>query len=211
MKWRDLLQVVSSEPTFSSSLLLAGDVSKGRIQKQLSRWSASGKLVQLRRGLYSVAPPYSNTTPHPFLIANRLKPASYVSLQSALAYHGIIPEHVPVVTSVTTGRPGKVTNPLGTFIFRHIKPSLLHGFVQIEAAPGQFAVVATSEKSLLDLVYLTPRGDSRAYLEELRLANLDTLDLDWLRETAVNSQSAKLKRVVRHLADLADAEEIEIL
>ena len=211
MKWKDLLQVVSSEPTFSSSLLLAGDVSKGDLQKQLTRWSAAGKLLQLRRGLYSVAPPYSNATPHPFVIANRLKSASYVSLQSALAYHGMIPEHVPVVTSVTTSRPGNVTNPLGTFIFRHIKPSLLHGFVQIEAAPGQFAVVATPEKSLLDLVYLTPHSDSRAYLEELRLANLDTLDLDAMREAAVNAQSAKLKRAVRHLADLSDAEELETL
>lgn len=51
--------------------------------------------VQLRRKLYALATPWRRVHPHPFLIANELHHPSYVSLQSALAYHGMIPEAVP--------------------------------------------------------------------------------------------------------------------
>jgi len=54
--------------------------------RQLSRWTNAGRLIQLRRGVYTLAPPYQKIKPHLFLIANRLLPASYVSLQSALDY-----------------------------------------------------------------------------------------------------------------------------
>jgi len=49
---------------------------------------------------------YYKVKPHPFVVANRMVRGSYVSCQSALAHYGLIPEHVPVVTSITTARPG---------------------------------------------------------------------------------------------------------
>ena len=54
--------------------------------------------------------------------------ASYVSLQAALAYYGLIPEYVPVVTSVTTARPGRWETPLGVYEFCHVKTDLLFGY-----------------------------------------------------------------------------------
>jgi predicted transcriptional regulator of viral defense system len=105
MEFRELLTTVGDEPLFGTGLLLAGDVDPNDVRRQLSRWTAAGKLYQLRRGLYALAPPYQKTSPHPFLIANRLVRASYVSLQAALAHYSLIPEHVPVVTSVTPARP----------------------------------------------------------------------------------------------------------
>lgn len=93
------------------------------IQRQLSGWSKTGRITQLRRGLYSL--PQHN--PHPFVVANRLVPGSYVSLQMALAYYHLIPEHVATVTSVTTRRPGKYENRFGRFSYRHISPSLFFG------------------------------------------------------------------------------------
>ena len=105
MGFRELLAIVGDESLFETGLLLAGDVDPNNVRRQLSRWTTSGKLYQLRRGLYALAPPYQKTDPHPFLIANRLVRASYVSLHAALAYYGLIPEHVPLVTSVTTARP----------------------------------------------------------------------------------------------------------
>jgi len=56
--------------------------------------------------------------PHPFVVANRMVRGSYVSLQSALAYYGLIPEVVPVVTSVTTARPDCWETPLRPYEFR---------------------------------------------------------------------------------------------
>lgn len=58
MEFNRLLQIVDNLPTFETGLLLSGDVSTLDVHKQLSRWTRSGKLYQLRRGLYSLAPPY---------------------------------------------------------------------------------------------------------------------------------------------------------
>jgi len=211
MDWTTLLHLVADEPVFSASLLLTPGQSRARVQKQLSRWTQAGKLLQLRRGLYALAAPYRKVLPHPFFVANRLKPASYVSLQSALAYYGMIPEYVPEVTSVTTGRPETVNTPLGRFSFRHITSSLFSGFRKIEIAKNQEADIATPEKSLLDLVYLTPEADQPAYLDELRLQNLEALDLHELERMAQDSGRPKLKRAAKQILRIAEAEEYEPL
>jgi hypothetical protein len=57
-----------------------------------------------------------------------MRKASYVSLQSALAYHGAIPEHVPMTTSVTTRRPERLQTPIGPFLYRHVKRSFFFGY-----------------------------------------------------------------------------------
>ena len=72
---------------------------------QLSRWKKAGKIIQLLRGLYAPAPAYQKNKRHPFLIANRLQPASCISMQSALSHYGLIPDYVMVTTSFTTVRP----------------------------------------------------------------------------------------------------------
>jgi predicted transcriptional regulator of viral defense system len=128
MEFARLVKIVGDEPAFGTGLLLAGDVDPDDVRKQLSRWTKAGKLCQLRRGLYTLAPPYQKVKPHPFVIANRLVPSSYVSCQSALAHYGLIPEYVPVTTSVTTARPARWDTPLGSFEFRHIKVDLLRGY-----------------------------------------------------------------------------------
>ena len=95
MKFDDLLTAVGNEPLFETGLLLACDVDPRHVRRQLSRWTSAGRLVQLRRGLYALAPPWRKQSPHPFLIANHLAPGSYVSGASALAFAGAIPENVP--------------------------------------------------------------------------------------------------------------------
>lgn len=207
MEFGRLLQIVGDEPVFETGLLLAGDVDPAHIRRQLSRWTAAGRLVQLRRGVYALAPPFQKRHPHPFLVANRLVRASYVSLQSALAHHGLIPEAVPVVTSVTAGRPGRWETGLGTFEYRHVKQALWWGYQRLALGAGQLAFVATPEKALLDLVYLQPGGDRTAYLRELRLQNLDTLRLDELGRLALRSRQPKLHRAAAVVAELAAEDE----
>jgi len=115
-----------------------------------------------------------------------------VSLQSALAYYGLIPEIVNITICVTTGRPERLETPLGVFEFRHIKPHLLFGYHMLDLG-GQNALIATPEKALLDLIYLQPGGGSKNYLNELRLQNLDRLNLDVLREQSENFDSSKMR------------------
>ncbi|MBN2361561.1 MAG: type IV toxin-antitoxin system AbiEi family antitoxin domain-containing protein [Deltaproteobacteria bacterium] len=206
MKFESLLRIAGNEPLFETGLLLAGDVDAADLRRQLSRWVNAGKLVQLRRGLYALAPPYRKLEPHPFVLSNQLARPSYVSLQSALAYHGLIPEAVPVTTAVTSGRPGRHTTPLGDCLYRHLGRALLTGYTREEVAPGQLALLATPEKALLDLVYLTPGGDSAGYLDGLRLQGLERLDRARLHALTAASRKPKLARAARRVLQMARAE-----
>ena len=206
MKWENLLLKVADEPVFRTGFLAANGGSLGELRLQLSRWVKAGKLIQLTKGLYTLAEPYRKVTPHPFVLANAIKKASYVSLQSALGYYGMIPEHVPMVTSVTTQRPERVETLLGQFAFRHIKKSWFHSYQQIDFGSGQRAFIATPEKALLDLVYLTPGADNYDFLTELRLQGPEQLDLDAILELADKSKSTKLRRAAELITKLANQE-----
>jgi predicted transcriptional regulator of viral defense system len=206
MKWEALLGVLGGEAVIHSSILLSGREPAASVRRQLARWVASGRLLRLRRSFYALASPYRTAAVHPFSVANRLKPASYVSLQSALGHYGLIPEHVPVVTCVTTGRPETLQTPLGTFSYRHVSRRLFFGYRAADLGGGVSAFLAAPEKAILDLVHLSPRGDSPAYLGELRLQNLDMLDPRQLVEFARRSASAKLKRAGQRLAELVGRE-----
>ena len=203
--------MVADEPVFPSAMLLAGDASVEQVRLQVSRWVKAGRLLQLRRGLYALAPTWRKVEAHPFTIANRLQRGSYVSAQSALAFHGVIPEHVPIVTSVGPGRPEVLRTPLGSFQFNHLATELLFGYSQVEVAPRQFTFVAAPEKALLDLVYLTPGGDSAEYLRELRLQNPAAVDLSVVEKLACRSGKPKLVRAARIVGRLLSAEEGESL
>ena len=201
MEFDSLLKLIGDDPVFESSLLLAGNIDPKLVRLQLTRWVNSGRIYQLRRGLYSIAPPYQKTRPHPFLIANHLQRASYVSLQSALAFYSLIPEIVNTTVSVTTGRPERLETPLGLYEFRHIKTDLFFGY-QMTDLEGQSALVATPEKALLDLIYLTPGGESPNYLRELRLQNVDLLDLDLLKKQSAVFDTPKMSKSVKNISQL---------
>jgi predicted transcriptional regulator of viral defense system len=206
VEFSELLEVVGDAPVFETGLLLAGEVDPADVRRQLSRWTSAGWIYQLRRGVYALAPPYQKVKPHPFLVANALVRGSYVSLQAALAHYGLIPDITPVVTSVTTGRPGQWETDLGTYTFRHVKTEWFRDYRLQNVGTGQQAFVATPEKALLDLVYLQPGGDDPAYLETLRLQSLDQLDLEHLNRLAQESGSPKLQRAAQSIAALAEAE-----
>jgi len=208
MKYTDLLSILAGEPVFSSALLRAGDVDPTDLASQLSRWVASGRLIRLRRGVYAIGTPYRRREPHAFEIANVLARPSYVSLESALAFHGLIPEAVFTTTSVTAARPELLETPLGRFDYRHISPSLLWGYAEerLGADAPSTALVATPEKALLDLIYLRPGGDSVAFLRELRLDRLDSIDVGRLHSFAERTGKPKIIRAAERIKALAAAD-----
>lgn len=213
MKFDSLIKAVYAEPFFETGLLLAGDVDPNDVRRQLSRWVEAGRVEQLRRGLYTLAPPHRKIEPHPFEVANHLRRGSYVSTHSALDHFGMIPERVERVTSVGRGRPRVWETPLGTYEIRHLDPKLMFGFEPMRVGNGREALVALPEKALLDLVYLQPWGDRFDFLESLRLQHLETLDLRRLHALAERSGKPKLRRAAMHIAELArlEAEEFEEL
>lgn len=206
MRWEELLRLVGDEPVFRSSLFITGTAVSANIPRQMSRWVSSGRLIQLRKGLYTLAEPYCKITPQPFLIANKLKRASYISMQSALAYHRLIPEYVPSVTSVSTGRPERVSTRLGNYIFKHIKTTWFYDYRNIDLGQGQSAFIASPEKALLDLVYLTPGSDNIDYLTELRLQNAEVLDITRLMQLAEKSGNSKVLRAAGRIEYIVNQE-----
>lgn len=203
-----MLNLVGDDPVFESAMLLSGEIDPKNIRLQLSRWVNSGRVYQLRRGLYAIAPPYQKTIPHPFLVANHLQRSSYVSLQSVLAFYGMIPDTVTVITSVGTGRPEKLATPLGTFEYRHVKSTLFFGYQVIDVG-GQEIFVATPGKALLDLVYLTPDGDSPGFLQGLRLQNLDRINLGQLQKDSMTFDTPKMDRAAKVISQMAFSETTE--
>jgi hypothetical protein len=205
MKFVELLDILGDEPVFASSLLRAGDIDPVDLASQLSRWVASGKLLRLRRGVYALSSRYRRREPHQFEVANMLARPSYVSLESALSFYGLIPEAVFVTTSVTTGRPAVFDTALGRFGFRHIAPQLLWGYTETALAGdrSRTALIARPEKALLDLLYLRSGADSAAFLRQLRLDRLDRLDVDRLLTFAERTGKPKLLRAARAIAEMA--------
>ena len=203
MNFRQLVETVGSLPVFETGLLVAGPVRVEGVRGQLSRWVRDGRVLQLRRGLYALAPPWRKCRPHPFLVANELARGSYVSCAAALAHAHAIPEYVAETTSVTTGRPQVRTNALGRYSFRHVKGDLFFGYQLLDLDNDQQAFVATPEKALLDLVHLHPGADDHAYLEELRL-DYDALDMQTLAAFAERAGLPKLRRAAERIARLAE-------
>lgn len=200
MKYEELLASIGGRPVFTSGLLRAGDVDTVDIASQLSRWVKSGRIIQLRRGVYALPPSYRTRPPHPFEVANLLARPSYVSLESALAFHGLIPEAVFTTTSVTTARAGEYATPIGAFDYRHIAPSSFWGYTAERLPGGAEAFVARPEKALLDLVHLRPGGDGPAFLRSLRLEGAEAIDLDTLRSMALRWGRPKLVRAAERAA-----------
>lgn len=206
MHFQQAATQLANLPLFESELLYAGADDPRQVQRQLSDWVRSGKVVQLRRGLYTLAKPYQTEVPHSYVIANRLTRGSYVSLHIALSHYDLIPEHVAVVTSVTTSRPGLWQNQYGRFSYQHIQPALFFGFHYRQVTDTQWAYMATPEKALLDLIYLTPDGDRADYIQALRLQNLDQLNIERLTAYVQQANKPKLKRALRHILQAVDEE-----
>lgn len=196
MEFEKLLKIIGDEPLFESSLLLAGDVQPEYIRLQLDRWIKAGKIHQLRRGIYMLAAPYQKKKPHPFLIANWLQKPSYVSMQSALSFYGMIPDIVNETVSVTSVRNERLHTHLGDFEFRHVSKNFFVGYRLLDLA-GQQAFVATPEKAILDLIYLQPGGDDPGFISELRLQNLDNLNIEEFRIQEKLFDKPKIYRAIQ--------------
>ncbi|MFP4180862.1 MAG: hypothetical protein ACLFSA_12490 [Spirochaetaceae bacterium] len=165
----------------------------------------SGKVVRLHKGWYTLAEPYRRVTISMPVIACSIKPGSYVSLQSALSQHGLIPEYVPETMSVTTGRPQLIHTPFGRIRYRHLKKEAFWGYEEIVYG-NQRAFIASPEKALLDLFYFTSGSLDSAYVRELRLQNLEHLRLDVLTRMAEHYGSRRFTQLPALLREIMEME-----
>ena len=134
----------------------------------LTRWVASGYIVQLKNGLYAFKE-WTKLPETDQIAANLMYRPSYISLYSALAYYGMIPEFVVRTTSVTTLKTATFSNVMGAFDYRHVKTDLFWGYHMIDSINQRKVLIALPEKALLDLLYLTPSLKSEEDMLQLRL------------------------------------------
>lgn len=125
-------------------------ISQAHASQLLSRLAESGHLIHLKRGLWAfkhriepMALPQCLTNPFP----------SYISLQSALYYHGLITQIPAITYAVSIDRTRKYETPLGTISIHHIHPSFFFGY---ETKDKGDIKMATPEKALIDFLYLSP-------------------------------------------------------
>ena len=161
----------------------------------LSRWKKSGRLLSLKKGVYLINTPYRKAPVNEFYLSQLLEAPSYISLEKALEFHGLIPEGVPVFTSVTTKHPRTYETMVGTFRYFHLHPRFFWGYDPVEQN-RQTGFLARPEKALLDFFYLRHADASQAYLTELRLQNLKRLNLKTLRQCAERFNKFWLTRTV---------------
>ena len=112
-----------------------------------------GIIIRVKKGLYVFGDKHRKYPYSKELLANLIYGPSYVSLDYALAYHGLIPERVEALTSVTPNRSRRFATPVGLFIYRQI-PSRAYevGMVRVEADHDQAFLIASPEKALADKI-----------------------------------------------------------
>jgi predicted transcriptional regulator of viral defense system len=137
-----------------------------------------GELTTVKKGLYVAGPRISITKPEPFLVANHLRGPSYLSLDAALSYWGLIPERVYEISSMTTKTSKSYKTPLGRFRYFHAPlPYYSFGIKSVELTARQVVLIASPEKALCDKI-ITTSGillrSSRQVLEYL----IDDLRID---------------------------------
>jgi predicted transcriptional regulator of viral defense system len=206
MYFQKVLPNLTNLHVFESGHLYTRADNPQQVQRQLTDWVRAGKVIQLRRGLYTLAQPHQSEHPHSYVVANHMVRASYVSLHTVLSHYDLIPEHVAVVTSITTGRPGTWQNLYGHFSYQHIQPDLFFGFEYRQVTQTQWAYMATPEKALLDLIYLISGADNEGYIRALRLQNLDQLDVERLTTYVERINKPKLKRVLPSIIHVVEEE-----
>ena len=150
-----------------------------------------GLLIQLRRGLYLAGPALNIAQPETFLVANHLYAPSYISLDSALSYWGMIPEKVIEITSCTTQLSKRFKTPLGGFTYFKIPLNYYSlGVERVALTKKQTVLMACQEKALLDKIISTSGivFRSKKQVEAYLLQDL-RMDEDILKELDLNKMT----------------------
>jgi predicted transcriptional regulator of viral defense system len=137
-------------------------------RNNLVRWGRQGWLVKLRNGFYSF-PEYLDVPGFNYYVANRIYRPSYISLHAALAFHGMIPEAVLQITSVTSLKTMEFSNRFGKYSYKTVRPELIFGYEQKPFLNDRVLLLAQPEKAITDLLYLYPFYNSEKEIEALRL------------------------------------------
>ena len=113
-----------------------------------------GEITRIKKGLYV----WGEKSNQPFsreVLSNLIYGPSYVSLEYALFFHGLIPERVEVITAVATKKKKEFETPVGLFTYEHLNiEAYPWGISLVEIDQGITCMIASPEKALLDTISL---------------------------------------------------------
>ena len=178
-----------------------------RPRDKITSFLRKGAIIRVKKGIYVFGPKYARRLFSREILANMIYGPSCISLDFALHYHGLIPERVEAVTSVTSGRGRRFVTPVGLFIYRHIPPGAFPiGIDQIPLEGGRSFLMAVPEKALADKIQdergtaIRSQDDIRRYLtQNLRIdaEALEKLRTDTLSFLAERYGSRKLRLLIK--------------
>lgn len=195
---------------FEIEALLGG--SRGRRYGVVNRVLASGELVRLCRGVYMLPDPFDGSPGSSLVAANAILPGSYVSFESALAFHGWIPEAVRGCLSACQGRSCEFENRMGLFSYSHIsaRPGRFLDGVESRDTGAGTALVASPLRAIADLAYTRriPLPAREFLLESMRV-DPEALNGIGPSEITALEESFRSRRVRSFLRSLLAGKESE--
>jgi len=181
---------------------------------KLTKLLGSGAVVRIKKGLYCFSEDFRKEPISREYLANLIYGPSYVSLDYALSYHGLIPERVDVVTSVTMRRSRGFNTPFGMFSYRMVTGNRYTVGAVLEQSGKVSFLIATPEKALFDKVWTDKRfhgvsiSDYNSYLtEDLRIDLKALANLDISRAQSIGSRydSAQIDSLVQFILRLRNS------
>lgn len=134
------------------------------LYKLLQRLEKAQIIKRITKGKYQFLLAQVND----FELANFLYQPSYLSLESALSFYGILPQFPYTITSVTPLKSKKIIYQEKEYEFAHVGKRHFWGFTRKEKF-----FIATAEKALLDELYFMAKGLRKIHLSDLDLRNID--------------------------------------
>ncbi len=172
----------------------------------LLTWQNKGYIQKLRNGWYCFTDIKTDETVL-FYIANKIYKPSYISLESALQYHGIIPEAVFLISSIACLKTKEFKNKQGFFTYTNIKSSCFFGYELVQKQNFTFKI-ADIEKTITDYLYINYSIKS---LEDIKLLRFnkqilqEKLNLQKLFNYTLIYNSKTLQKKVKILNQFLDA------
>lgn len=163
---------------FDYQTLLDAVQGYARPRMKISAMLTKGDIIRVKKGLYILGEPLRRCPFCRELLANLIYGPSCLSLEYALHYHGLTPERVETITSITCGRSRSFTTPVGTFSYRMIPLQAFRtGMDRIELGDGRSFLMAVPEKALADRI-VAERGIGITTQKELHDYLLTDLRVD---------------------------------
>jgi predicted transcriptional regulator of viral defense system len=165
----------------------------------IKRAMSAGEILKIRRGLYCLAPEFQKKPISVYGLAQRIYGPSYISMETALSYHGWIPEKVYACTCASFGNSKDFETPLGVFSYKRVpQHTFFHGVERCGDENGNVIFMASPAKALVDYLYIhqlnwsridEPTGSLR--IDEDELACITTEELEALLN---NYSNGRIKR-----------------